>query len=304
MILRYYRQARRGVPLPIGIKFIMFPLDAVDMKRIILIALCLLCIVGPVSAYQLYLICPESVQVGLPLNCSVDSNFPVGTPFEFVFYQSSAYTATPISRQNITIQKNNATIYQAIATKGLSAGQYKVEALLSRTDEQRLSSDSKTWQLPKLIDRSGDITITSPLSQTFDEALRIEGSITKAGDTGVEMVVTGPDGFVFGPKKIDTKLRTPDGAGEFTQQVTVKQPGEYDVTFKDAKGYVGVKTFKVVAAVLPIQTTVPTTTVTPLPPITTLASSPMATQSPLSPLTIIAVLSITGLISVIIKNRR
>ena len=124
---------------------------------------------------------PESVQVGLPLNCSVDSNFPVGTPFEFVFYQSSAYTATPISRQNVTIQKNNATIYQAIDTKGLSGGQYKVEALISRTDEEKLSSDSKTWQLPILIDRSGDITITSPLSQTFDEALRIEGSITKAG---------------------------------------------------------------------------------------------------------------------------
>ena len=143
-----------------------------------------------------------------------------------------------------------------------------------------------------------------PCPRLSTRRFRIEGSITKAGDTGVEMVVTGPDGFVFGPKKIDTKLRTPDGAGEFTQQVTVKQPGEYDVTFKDAKGYVGVKTFKVVAAVPPIQTTVPTTTVTPLPPITTLASSPMATQSPLSPLTIIAVLSITGLISVIIKNRR
>jgi hypothetical protein len=168
----------------------MFPSDAVDMKRIILIALCLLCIVGSASAYQLYLRCPESVQVGLPLNCSVDSNFPVGTPFEFVFYQSSAYTATPISRQNITIQKNNATIYQSIDTKGLPGGQYKVEALLSRTDEERLSSDSMTWQLPKLIDRSGDITITSPLSQTFDEALWIEGSITKAGDKGVEMVVT------------------------------------------------------------------------------------------------------------------
>jgi hypothetical protein len=102
----------------------------------------------------------------------------------------------------------------------------------------------------------------------------------------------------------DTKLHTQDGAGEFTQQVTVKQPGEYNVTFKDAKGYVGVKTFKVVAAVIPIQTTVPTTTVTTLPPITALASSPTTTQSPLSPLTIIAVLSIIGLISDIINKRR
>jgi hypothetical protein len=281
----------------------MFPLDAVDMKRITLIALCLLFIVGSASAYQLYLKCPESELVGLPLNCSVDSNFPAGTPFEFVFYQSSAYTSTPLSRQNVTIQENHPTIYQSFDTKGLSGGQYKVEALLSRTDEEKLSSDSMTWQLPKLIDRSGDITITSPLSQTFDMALQIEGSITNAGDKGVEIEVRGPEGVVFGPRWIDTKLRNQDGAGEFTQPVTVTQPGDYDVTFKDTKGYVGVKTFNVVPAVTPVQTTVPTTTVTTRPPTTALPSSP-TTQSPLSPLTTIAVLSIIGLISVFTNNRR
>jgi hypothetical protein len=290
------------IALPRGIKFIMFPLDAVDMKRIILIALCLLCIVGSASAYQLYLRCPESVQVGLPLNCSVDSNFPAGTPFGIVFYQSSAYTSTPLSRQNVTIQENHATIYQSFNTKGLSGGQYKVEALLSRTDEEKLSSDSMTWQLPKLIDRSGDITITSLLSQTFNEALRIEGAITKAGDKGVEVEVRGPDGVVFGSQWIDTKLRIQDGAGEFTQQVNVTHPGDYDVTFKDAKGYIGVKTFKVVPAATPVQTTVPTATVTTRPPTTAPTSSPTTTQSPLSPLTIIVALSIIGLISVIINK--
>ncbi len=168
----------------------------------------------------------ESVQVGLPLNCSVDSNFPAGTVFDFVFYRSSAYTATPLSRQTLTIQEDHATLYQVIDTKGLSGGQYKVEALLSRTDGQKLSSDSMTWQLPRLIDRSGDITITSPMSQTLDEALRIEGSITKAGDNGVEIVVRGPDGVVFGPQGIDTKLHIQDGSGEFTQKVNVTQPGD------------------------------------------------------------------------------
>ena len=292
------------IPVQMGIKFIMFPLDAVDMKRIILIALCLLCIVGSASGYQIYLRCPESVQVGLPLNCSVDSNFPVGTPFEFVFYRSSSYTATPLSRQNVTIQKNSATIYQSFDTKGLSGGQYKVEAVVSRTDEEKLSTDSRTWQLPMLIDRSGDIMITSPLSQTFDDALRIEGSITNAGNKGVKIEVRGPDGVVFGPQTIDTKLHVQDGAGEFTQKVTVTQPGDYDVTFTDANGYVGVKTFKVVAAATQVQTTVPTTTVTTRPPTTALTSSPTTTQSPLSPLTSIAVLSIIGLISIIINKRR
>jgi hypothetical protein len=282
----------------------MFPSDAVDMKRIVLIALCLLCIVGSTSAYQLYLRCPESVKVGLLLNCSVDSNFPVGTPFEFVFYRSSSYTATPLSRQNVTIQKNPATIYQSFDTKGLSGGQYKVEAIISRTDEEKLSSDSRTWQLPILIDRSGDIMITSPVSQTSDDALRIEGSITKAGNKGVRIEVRGPEGVVFGPQTIDTKLRTRDGAGEFTQKVNVTQTGDYDVLFTDTNGFVGVKTFKVIAAATPVQTTVPKTTVTTRSPTTALTVSPTTTQSPLSPFTIIAVLPITGLMSVIIKKRK
>ena len=71
------------------------------MKKIILIALCMMCIVGTVSAYQLYLDCPDSVQVGLPLKCSIDSNFPAGTTFNVVMYQSG-YTATPVKSQSVS----------------------------------------------------------------------------------------------------------------------------------------------------------------------------------------------------------
>ena len=282
----------------------MLRLDAVDMKRIILFTVCLLCLVGSTSAYQLYLRCPESVPVGLPLNCSVDSNFPVGTPFDIVFYRSSAYTSTPLSRQSVTIQENNFTIYQLFDTKGLSGGQYKVEALLSRTDEDKLSTDSMTWQLPKLIDRAEEITITSPTSQTLNEALRIEGAMIKAGDRGVEIEVRGPDGVVFGPRWIDTKLLSQDGSGEFAYRVTITHSGDYDVSFRDTKGYVGVKTFKVVPATTPVLTAVPTTTGTIRPRTTSPVPSPAATQSPLSPLTSIVVLSITGMISVIINKSR
>ena len=62
----------------------MLRLDAVDMKRIILFTICLLCLVGSTSAYQCLSDVLRSVPVGLPLNCSVDSNFPVGTPFDIV----------------------------------------------------------------------------------------------------------------------------------------------------------------------------------------------------------------------------
>ncbi len=180
-----------------------------------------------------FLSCPETVQVGIPLKCSVDSNFPAGTTFDVVMYQSG-YTATPISRVSMTIQDNHATVYQLFDTKGLPGGQYKVEVQFNGLEESKLSSDSVTWQLPKLLDRSADITITSPVSQTLAEALRIEGSILKLGNDGVNIEVRGPDGVVFGPRYIGTRLDLRTGAGVFTQKVTVTGPGDYDVSFKDA----------------------------------------------------------------------
>ena len=273
------------------------------MKRILLIVLFLLCFAGTASAYQLYLSCPESVQVGLPLKCSIDSNLPAGTTFDIAFYQSG-YTATPISRQSVTIQDNQATQYKLFDTKGLPGGQYKVE--IQKIDESRLSSDSKTWQLPVLIDRSGDITITSPMKQNVDEALRIEGYIAKVGNDGVEIAVRGPDGVIFGPQWIGTKINVQSGAGVFTQHVAVTMPGEYDVTFSDSKGYIGVKTFKVSAPVTATPTTIPATTLvtTSRPPTTVPTPLPSPTKSPLSFVTVVAALGIIGMLSVSLIKKR
>jgi hypothetical protein len=158
------------------------------MIKIMLLALCLTCIVGTASAYQLYLSCPESLQVGLPLKCSVDTNFPAGTTFDVVFYFSQ-YTATPVSHTSVTVQEHAPdmsapTMYQVFETKGLSGGQYKVEVEFYGTEESKLSDDSKPWKIIELQDRSGEITITSPISQPFDEALRIEGSVVDLGNDG------------------------------------------------------------------------------------------------------------------------
>ena len=275
------------------------------MKKIILIALCLMCIAGTASAYQLYLICPDSVQVGIPLKCSIDSNFPAGTTFDIVLYESG-YTSTHISRQSVTIQDNQATQYKLFDTKGLPGGQYKVEIQFIGPDESRLSSDSRTWQLPKLIDRSADITITSPMTQILTEALRIEGSITKIGNDGVEIEVRGPDGIVFGPQWIGTKVDMRSGAGVFTKRVAVTGPGEYEVTFKDAKGYIGVVTFNVPAPITQTPTTIPTTTpvITSRPPTTVPTPLPTPTPSPLSPVSLVAALGIVGILSALLAKKR
>src|SRR5512137_1647743 len=274
------------------------------MKKILLVVIFLLCIAGTASAYQFYLACdPISVVVGQPLKCSIDSNLPAGTTFDLAFYQSG-YTATPISKQSVTIQDSHATQYKLFDTKGLPGGQYKLEAQFSGNVESSLSSDSITLQLPVLVDRSGDITITSPMTQNMDEALRIEGYIAKIGNDGVEIAVRGPDGVIVGPQWIGTKINMQSGAGVFTQQVAVPIPGDYDVTFSDSKGYIGVKTFTVSAPVTTTSTTIPATTrVTTTRPPTTVPT-PLPTKSPLSYVTVIAALGIIGMLSISLIKKR
>jgi hypothetical protein len=275
------------------------------MKRILLIALCMMCIIGTASAYTLTLDCPDSVQVGIPLKCSIDSDFPAGTTFDIVFYESG-YTATAISRQSVTIQDNHATQYKLFETRGLPGGQYKVEIQFIGPDEGRLSTHSHTTELPVLIDRSGEITITSPMTQILTEALRIEGSIAKLGNDGVEIEVRGPDGVIFGPQWIGTKVDMRSGAGVFTKLVAVTGSGEYDVTFKDAKGYIGVVAFTVPAPVTQTPTSIPTTTpvITTRPPTTVPTPLPTPTSSPLSPVLLVAALGIWGVLFALLAKKR
>ena len=275
------------------------------MNKIILIALCMMCIVGTASAYQLYLSCPETVQVGIPLKCSIDSNFPAGTTFDVAMYQSG-YTATPVHSQSVTIQENHPTQYSILDTKGLPGGQYKVEIQFIGADEGRLSSDSVILQLPVLIDRSNEITITSPMTQALVDALRIEGDIIKIGNDGVQIEVRGPDGnSIYGPEWIGTTLQVQSGAGEFTKKVIVTRPGDYDVYFKDVKGYIGVKTFTITAPATTAPTTVRTTTaVTTRPPTTASTPLPTTTKSPLSLMPIVAALSFVGILSVVLMKKR
>ncbi len=107
------------------------------MKRILLIALFLICTVGTVSAYGLYLSCPASVQAGVPLKCSIDSDFKAGTTFDLVLYQSS-YTATEIRDQPITIQSDHNTQYVVFDTQGLPGGTYKAEINHPGIEDDRL----------------------------------------------------------------------------------------------------------------------------------------------------------------------
>ena len=276
------------------------------MKRIILIALCLMCITGTASAYGLYLKCPESIQVGSPLICVVNSDFAPGTALNIVFYQTQ-YTSTEVSSQPLIIQKSDLSFNHTtiLETKGLPAGNYKVEVTIA--GEPSLRSDSVTLQLVKLIDRSDEITITSPMTQSPDGALRIEGSIYKLGNGGVKLTVRGPEGDTLFDNWIGTKENIQYGSGVFTKLVTVTRPGDYEVLFTDSKGFIGMKTFKVSAPVTQAISAVPTTTAvvkTTKAPTTVPTPWPTATQSPLSPITALVGIAGAGLVAILVLKRQ
>lgn len=264
------------------------------MKWILLFALGLACIAGTVSAYDLVIDCPATVQVGLPLKCSIDSNLPAGNTFDLVLYRSQ-YTATELSRQPVTIQSDHNTQYRLFETQGLPGGTYKIEVQDLQRGEEGLSSSSVTFKLVTVLDRSDTITITSPATQDLEDALRIEGSITKLGSEGVEIEVRGPEGKIFGPQFIGSKEQIKDGSGEFTYRVALTNPGTYEVSFRDTKGFIGIKKFTVKAPPTPEPTTVPTPLPTTTIPPTTLPTPLPTTQSPLSPLAVIGALGIAGI---------
>lgn len=253
------------------------------MKSATCILLLVLLIAAPVSAYSLYIECPSEVNVGQTVKVTGNSTFPAGTSFDLVFYEAR-YTLNEIERKTIALQDyNNKTIAASFSTKGLKNGQYKVEVQFNSPREEQLSSDSITTKIIMVKDRSGEITITAPLVQTLDEALRIEGSIAKLGDAGVQIEVRGPEGPVFGPTWIATKKEMKLGSGEFSKKIPVNVGGEYDIHFTDSQGYIGVATIAV-AEPTPVPTPVtqkPTVTKTTQPPTT--AATPTPTQSPPSP---------------------
>jgi len=272
-------------------------------KLVFLIITLSLLVIGTASAYGLYIDCPGSIQTGQTLKVSIDSDFPAGTSFDLVFYETR-YTATEIARKTVTVQDKQQTQYILFDTQGLKGGDYKVEIQFRGGDEPGLRSDSVTLKLIKLIDRSGEITITSPLNQDVSEALRIEGSITKLGNAGIEIEVRGPRGPLFGPQWIETIKDMKSGDGTFTRIVPVGTRGDYEVHFTDTKGFIGTITFHVTDASPTksptiIKTLVPVTT-TRLPATTVATPTITPTKSTTSPLLALLALFVIGGIAVVI----
>jgi len=215
------------------------------MNKFVLLALGLFFLAGSVSAYQIAIDAPDKLAVGKPLIVTGTTNFGIGTPIDVVLYYQLT-TSTEVRRKIAYVQPDR-TFRVVFDTTTLSKGLYKVEVPVSGL------GDSVTMRLVQLIDRSDDIYLSSPSTQYFNSKISIAGTIRGDENSGVQIEVTDPDGNrIMGPQYISTNY-----LGYFSVEVPVALTGVYDVSFTDAKGFIGTRSVSVTGTGV---TTVPTIT--------------------------------------------
>ncbi|NYT17395.1 MAG: hypothetical protein GKC06_05255 [Methanomicrobiales archaeon] len=215
------------------------------------VLICLVLATGLAQAYELTIDAPTTLQRGMPLVINGTSNIPPGISVDVVL-SKSGYTVEEIGRETVTLQANQ-EFSVVFDTFDLTKGVYKVEVL--PISGYRYLGDSVTLRVIEIIDRTDELRFTAPLTQEMDGNLEIEGSIFGLKNSGVQIEVIGPgEEAVFGPDYISTK-----SDGTFVLSAPITDPGIYNVSFTDYKGYIGRVTVTVLEK--PEPTTLPTTTV-------------------------------------------
>lgn len=109
-----------------------------SMQRSILFLVCLFSLVVSVSGYGLYVDCTDWVIVGTPIKCTIDSDYPAGTP---IYLEFNSPSAQQVSSQQVTVMESKATQYKMFDTSGLPGGDYAIGVRLR--DGQMLRNDSR-----------------------------------------------------------------------------------------------------------------------------------------------------------------
>jgi hypothetical protein len=212
------------------------------MKKIVLLVIGLLFLPVIALAYQVNIDAPETLTVGKPLVVTGVTTFPPGMSVDVVLYYQLT-TTTEIKRQVVGIKPDN-TFKVVFDTTGLTTGTYKVEVPVNGM------GDSVTMRLVRIVDRSEEIQMDSPIIQEFTGRLLITGMIEGDENSGVQVEIIGPDGsVVFGPQFVNT-----DKEGTFTTDVPIRIPGDYEVSFTDAKGFIGTRTITATGPQTPVPT--------------------------------------------------
>ena len=203
------------------------------MKKIVLLVMGFLFLSGFASAYRVNIDAPDSLPVGKPLIVNGTTTFGIGTPIDVVLYYQLT-TTTEIKRVIVYVHPDY-TFRAVFDTYGLKTGMYKVEVPTNG------AGDSVNMRVVYLFDRSDDIQLSSSTTQNFNGKMNIAGTIKGDENSGVQIEAVGPDDeVVFGPRYINT-----DYQGNFAIDVPITEPGDYEVSFTDARGYVGKRVISV-----------------------------------------------------------
>jgi len=255
------------------------------MKKIVLFLIGLLFLPYLVCGYYVNIEAPDTLTVGKPLVVTGTTTFGIGTPIDVVLFRQLT-TTSEVKRLIVYIQPDK-TFRAVFDTTGLETGTYKVEVPTSG-----MGSDAVTSRVVQLVDRSDSIRVSTSLTQPFSGKLAIAGTIDGSDSSGFQIEVVGPGSVViFGPYYVNT-----NNQGDFSVEVPVETPGQYEVSFTDARGYIGEKIYTVTG--IPVRYETPVTEITPdiQPKTPEITPEPSGTQkTPLPPLVGLVAVGIAAL---------
>lgn len=266
------------------------------MTRRLLLLLCLcplLC--AAASAYIVTIAAPGTLTAGEPLIVNGTSTLPAGYTHDLVLYSGPSERA----RTTIVVQQGG-TFTGRFDTAGLPTGAYKVE-LVPPVDPGFFGSDSVTSRLVTIVDRSMEVTVTSPAAQSDVQNLTVAGTAPGKKNGSIAIAVTGPGNYTFGPEYVQT-----DANGAFSKSVPILGPGPYQVSLSDPAGLITRYTVTVAgearsntsATVPPISTSTAATSAA-----AATATAPITagtTRAGLSPLAVLG----AGLLLLLLARRR
>ena len=226
------------------------------MKRIAWIMLVGVFLVVAAQAAYVELNAPDTITVGQTLDVGGSSlgTLKPGFSTDLIFYKV-AFTKKEIARTRIVVQEGG-VFSASFSTTGLDAGSYLLELVDPKPEGvEQFGGESKTQKQVNLINRQNEITITSPLSQSFTGRLSIRGSASTAGNNGTLLKVDHNGETVYGPLYIATLNDV------FSTDISIPEGGTYTAYFSDYRSYIGSAQFSVSQ---PVSTTVVTTTAVPV----------------------------------------
>lgn len=260
------------------------------MMRILSFLLAAVFLCAAVQAYIITFDAPAELRAGVPIEVTGTTNFPDGTQFDLILYKAQFTTPAVIDRRMFIVDPGK-NFSASFPTSTLEAGTYKIEIQFLKDPGSSLGSSSVTMRQVNLIDRSSEIVLRAPVDQVLGEALLIEGYIPKIGVATITLRVDGPRGFTLPDRNIRTTTTLAGKDGHFSERVAVTDPGNYYVSFSDAKGFISQVRYSVTSAPLVPATTSPEETGIGEPGEEETAAIPATPATPLAPAVIIGSLA-------------